>query len=83
MTGVQTCALPICITAEMQKVEPGDVEKFRELFVKFEEEINKKMPGVVMTTGTQYWFYNPKLKNFVPRAYDNWWYFILDAYIEE
>ena len=30
------------ITAEMQKVEPGDVEKFRELFVKFEEEINKK-----------------------------------------
>lgn len=41
------------------------------------------MPGVVMTTGTQYWFYNPKLKNFVPRAYDNWWYFILDAYIEE
>lgn len=71
------------ITAQMQKVEPGDVETYRELFVKFEEEINKKMPGVVMTTGTQYWFYNPKLKNFVPRAYDNWWGFVLDAYIEE
>lgn len=71
------------ITAQMQKVEPGDVETYRELFVKFEEEINKKMPGVVMTTGTAYWFYNPKLKNFVPRAYDNWWGFILDAYIEE
>lgn len=71
------------ITSQMQKVEPGDVETYRELFVKFEEEINKKMPGVIMTTGTQYWFYNPKLKNFVPRSYDNWWYFILDAYIEE
>lgn len=71
------------ITASMQKVEPGDTEKYRELFVEFEKEINKKMPGVVLSTGTQYWFYNPKLKNFVPRSYDNWWFFILDAYIEE
>lgn len=71
------------ITAEMQKVEPGDTEKFRELFVDFQKVINEKMPGVILTTGTEYWFYNPKLKNFVPRSYDNWWYFILDAYIEE
>ena len=54
-----------------------------ELIEEFEKEINKKMPGVVLSTGTQYWFYNPKLKNFVPRSYDNWWFFILDAYIEE
>lgn len=71
------------ITQEMRKVEPGDTETFRKLFVDFEKEINKELPGVVMRTGTDYWFYNPKLKNFVPRAYDNWWYFVLDAYIEE
>lgn len=71
------------ITQEMRKVEPGDTESFRKLFVDFEKEINKEMPGVVLSTGSDYWFYNPKLKNFVPRAYDNWWYFILDAYIEE
>ena len=71
------------ITQEMRSVEPGDTDTFRKLFVEFEKEINKELPGVVMSTGTDYWFYNPKLKNFVPRAYDNWWYFVLDAYIEE
>ena len=71
------------ITAQMKEVEPGDTETFRKLFVDFEKEINKEMPGVVLATGTDYWFYNPKLKNFVPRAYDNWWGFVLDAYIEE
>ena len=71
------------ITQEMRKVEPGDTETYRKLFVEFEKETNKEMPGVVLSTGTDYWFYNPKLKNFVPRAYDNWWGFVLDAYIEE
>ena len=71
------------ITQEMMKVTPGDTETYQEKFVEFQKEINKEMPGVVLTTGTQYWFYNPKFKNFVPRAYDNWWGFILDAYVEE
>ena len=71
------------ITQEMRKVEPGDTETYRKLFVDFQKEINKELPSVVMSTGTDYWFYNPKLKNFVPRAYDNWWGFVLDAYIEE
>lgn len=71
------------ITAKMKSVEPGDVDTFRKYFVEFEKEINHEMPGVVMTTGTSYWFVNPKLKNFVPRAYDNWSYMVLDSYIEE
>lgn len=71
------------ITAKMQKVEPGDTESYQKLFVEFEKEFNKKVPGAVMATGTQYWFVDPKFKNFVPRSYDNWSYMVLDSYIEE
>lgn len=71
------------VTARMQKVAPDDLEEHLKLFVEFETLINQKMPGIVMATDTQYWFYNPRLKNFVPRPYDNWWYMILDSYIEK
>lgn len=71
------------VTHRMQMVTPGDTETYQKLFVEFQQDFNKKLPGIIMSTDTRYWFYNPKLKNYVPRPFDNWWFAVLDAYIEE
>lgn len=70
-------------TAKMQKIEPGNTEEYEKLFVEFQKVFNKKLPSIPVSTGTAYWFFNPKLKNFVPRAGANWPQLILDAYVEE
>ena len=44
---------------------------------------NKKLPSLPMGSGVSYMFFNPKLKNFVPRAHVGWGAMVLDAYFEE
>lgn len=70
------------ITQKMKAVAPGDTKAFKKLYVQFALEFNKKLPAIPLSSGTTYWFYNPKYKNFVPRAYDEWWGPILDAYVD-
>lgn len=71
------------LSLEMKAVKPGDVEEFRSLYVKFQQKFNEVLPCIPVSTGNSYYFYNPKLKNYNPRAFDEWDKFILDAYIEE
>lgn len=70
-------------TKVMQKIDPEDTEGFRKAYVEFQKAWNKTLPSVPMECGVAYSFFNPKLKNYVPRAYDGWSGCILDAYIEE
>lgn len=67
---------------EMKSVEPGDTKTFDKLYEQFAVEFNKKLPAIPILTGTEYCFYNPQLKNFVPRSFDNWHAPILDAYMD-
>ena len=71
------------VAKDMQKVEPDDTETFRKLYGEFQKIYNKKLPSLPMGCGVSYTFFNPRLKNFVPRAYDGWEIMIQDAYIEE
>lgn len=71
------------IGKEMQKVDPEDIDGFRKLYGKFQLAYNKKLPSLPMGSGVSYMFFNPKLKNFVPRAHVGWGAMVLDAYFEE
>ena len=50
------------ITQEMRNVEPGDTDTFRKLFVDFEKEINKELPGGCYVNRYRLLVYNPKIK---------------------
>lgn len=71
------------IAKKMQYVDPEDLDGFRKLYAEFQKEYNKKLPSLPMGCGVSYMFFNPRLKNFVPRAHDGWGLMVLDAYIEE
>ena len=71
------------IGKEMQKVDPEDIDGFRKLYGEFQLAYNKKLPSLPMGSGVSYMFFNPKLKNFVPRAHVGWGAMVLDAYVEE
>lgn len=71
------------IGKEMQKVDPEDIDGFRKLYGEFQLAYNKKLPSLPMGSGVSYMFFNPKLKNFVPRAHVGWGAMVLDAYFEE
>ena len=71
------------IAKEMQKIEPENTDAFREKYGEFQKLFNKKLPGLPMEFGVSYSFFNPKLKNCVPRAYAGWSDLVLDSYIEE
>ena len=71
------------IGKEMQKVDSEDIDGFRKLYGEFQLAYNKKLPSLPMGSGVSYMFFNPKLKNFVPRAHVGWGAMVLDAYFEE
>lgn len=71
------------IAKKMQNVDPEDLEGFRKVYGDFQKAYNKKLPSLPMGCGVSYIFFNPELKNFVPRAHDGWSLMALDAYFEE
>ncbi len=71
------------IGKEMQKVDPEDIDGFRKLYGEFQLAYNKNFQVFQWDQEFFYMFFNPKLKNFVPRAHVGWGAMVLDAYFEE